>query len=71
VLLAAGSAFARDAQKAAAAKEARKQALAKAAEDMRSTGKSEAAFEDSSYAVSEDKSPNVHTRQEEGLRESQ
>ena len=43
--------------------ENRKEALAKAAEEMRESGKSAAAFSESQYAVSEDKSPNVHTRQ--------
>lgn len=43
--------------------EARKEQLAKAAEEMRESGKTASAFSDSQYAVSEDKSPNVHTRQ--------
>ena len=43
--------------------ETRKEALAKAAEEMRESGKSASAFSESQYAVSEDKSPNVHTRQ--------
>ena len=43
--------------------ESRKEALAKAAEEMRESGKTASAFSDSQYAVSEDKSPNVHTRQ--------
>ena len=43
--------------------EARKEALAKAAEEMRESGKTASAFAESPYAVSEDKSPNVHTRQ--------
>lgn len=30
---------------------------------MKQTGKAEAAFQDSEYAVSDDKSPNIHTRQ--------
>ena len=34
-------------------KEERRAALAKAAEDMKSTGKAESAFEDSGYAVGE------------------
>ncbi|KAL3159722.1 hypothetical protein ABBQ38_010128 [Trebouxia sp. C0009 RCD-2024] len=63
-------AFARDAEKAKAAAESRKEALAKAAEEMRESGKTASAFSESQYAVSEDKSPNVHTRQEEGVRES-
>ncbi|DBA82676.1 TPA: hypothetical protein ACH3X1_006918 [Trebouxia sp. C0004] len=68
--LLAAPAFARDADKAKAAAEARKEALAKAAEEMRESGKTASAFSESQYAVSEDKSPNVHTRQEEGVRES-
>ena len=43
--------------------EARKEQLAKAAEEMRESGKTASAFSESPYAVSEDKSPNVHTRQ--------
>lgn len=34
-----------------------------AATGMKETGKPEEVFKDSKYAVSEDKSPNVHTRQ--------
>jgi hypothetical protein len=35
---------------------------------MRAKGRGEAAFEDSKFAVSDDKSPNIHTRQDEGAR---
>ncbi len=42
-------------------KEERRAQLAKAAQEMKETGKTEAVFDDSSYAVSEDKSPNIHT----------
>lgn len=43
--------------------EERKAALKAAATGMKETGKPEEVFKDSKYAVSEDKSPNVHTRQ--------
>lgn len=43
--------------------EERKAALKAAATGMKETGKPEEIFKDSKYAVSEDKSPNVHTRQ--------
>eukprot|EP01026_Neomeris_dumetosa_P008894 TRINITY_DN12902_c0_g1_i4.p2 TRINITY_DN12902_c0_g1~~TRINITY_DN12902_c0_g1_i4.p2 ORF type:complete len:118 (+),score=16.88 TRINITY_DN12902_c0_g1_i4:131-484(+) len=66
VLLFTGAAQARDFEAAKKAKEARRAQLKAAAEDMEKTGRSESAFEDSSYAVSEDKSPNIHSRQEEG-----
>ncbi|CAL5230023.1 g13467 [Coccomyxa viridis] len=70
LLIAAPAALAKDIGAAARAKEERRAALAKAAEDMKSTGKAESAFEDSGYAVGEDHSPNSHTRQEEGARTS-
>ena len=43
-------------------KEERKAQLRAAAQDMKQTGKAEAAFEESSYGVGDDKSPNIHTR---------
>lgn len=43
------------------AQEDRKASLRAAAEESKKTGKAEPAFDDSQYAVSEDKSPNVHT----------
>lgn len=64
----ATAAQAKDAEEARKAKDARLAALRNAADDMKQTGKAEAAFQDSEYAVSDDKSPNIHTRQEEGLR---
>ena len=42
-------------------KEERRAQLAKAAQEMKESGKTETVFDDSSYAVSEDKSPNIHT----------
>jgi hypothetical protein len=43
-------------------KEERKAQLRAAAQDMKQTGKTEQVFEDSQYSVSEDKTPNIHTR---------
>ncbi|CAL8469401.1 g8942 [Coccomyxa elongata] len=68
-LLAAPSAIARDINAAARAREERKAQLRAAAQDMKQTGKAEAAFEESQYSVGDDKSPNIHTR-EEGVRTS-
>eukprot|EP01023_Acetabularia_acetabulum_P040961 TRINITY_DN397_c0_g1_i1.p3 TRINITY_DN397_c0_g1~~TRINITY_DN397_c0_g1_i1.p3 ORF type:complete len:120 (-),score=22.21 TRINITY_DN397_c0_g1_i1:284-643(-) len=66
LLFSAAAAQARDLDAAKKAKEARRAQLKAAAEDMEKTGRAESAFEDSSYAVSEDKTPNIHSRQEEG-----
>ncbi|KAK9908071.1 hypothetical protein WJX75_002428 [Coccomyxa subellipsoidea] len=70
LILSAPSAIAKDLGAAARAKEERKAQLRAAAQDMKQTGKAEAAFEESSYGVGDDKSPNIHTRQEEGARTS-
>jgi len=52
-------------------KEARKAALRAAAAQSAQTGRGAAAFADSEYQLSEEsKTPNFHTRQEEGLRSS-
>ncbi|KAK9797068.1 hypothetical protein WJX73_002016 [Symbiochloris irregularis] len=67
-LLFTATSYAKDAEAAKKAKEERLAQLKSAAQDMKETGKAEAAFSDSGYAVSDDKSPNIHTRQEEGLR---
>eukprot|EP00884_Botryococcus_braunii_P013743 jgi/Botrbrau1/2236/Bobra.101_2s0064.1 len=67
-LVAPAAALAVDAKAAAQAKEARKAALRAAAEDMRTTGKSENAFPESAYSVGEDHSPNSHSHQEEGAK---
>ncbi|KAK9811297.1 hypothetical protein WJX72_001364 [[Myrmecia] bisecta] len=64
----AAPANARNVKDALKAKAEREAALKAAAEKMRNSGRNAEAFADSSYAVSEDKSPNIHTRQEEGLR---
>ena len=48
-----GQRGARDCTSLACRKEERRAQLAKAAEDMKNTGKAEAAFEDSGYAVGE------------------
>ncbi|GMH33054.1 hypothetical protein BSKO_00888 [Bryopsis sp. KO-2023] len=66
--LVAGPAAAVDVDAAKKAKLERKRALREAAEDMKTTGVEESAFEDSKFAVSEDKTPNIHSRQEEGKR---
>ena len=46
----------------------RKEKLKEAAEKMRDKGVTQSAFTDSRYAVSEDKTPNIHSRQEEGAK---
>ncbi len=43
-------------------REERKAQLRAAAQDMKQTGKTEQVFEESSYSVGEDKTPNIHTR---------
>lgn len=43
-------------------REERKAQLKAAAQDMKQTGKAEAAFTESQYSVGDDKSPNIHTR---------
>ena len=52
-------------------KEARKAALRAAAAQSAQTGRGAAAFADSEYQLSEEsKTPNFHTRQDEGMRTS-
>ena len=48
-------------------REERKAQLRAAAQDMKQSGKAEAAFEESQYSVGDDKSPNIHTRVSRGL----
>ena len=56
---------------AEAEKLARKEAVRAAAQASAATGRSAAAFADSEYQLSEEsKTPNFHTRQEEGLRKA-
>lgn len=53
-------------------KEARRKALRAAASEMKSTGKDEQIFEEPEYAVAEEaRTPNVHSRQNEGARTQQ
>lgn len=51
-------------------KEQRRSAVRKAAEKAKETGVGAAAFDDSEYMLGEDHSPNAHSHQEEGSRES-
>ena len=67
-LLAAAPSSARDAKAAAAAAAARKEALKRAAQGVRASGKDDAVFADSPYAVSEDHTPNQHSHQDEGAK---
>eukprot|EP00803_Ostreobium_quekettii_P003587 evm.model.scf_396.2 EVM.evm.TU.scf_396.2 scf_396:27207-28734(-) len=62
-MLVAGCAEARDIEAARKAREERLKALKAAAADMKETGIGEAAFADSEYSVSDDKTPNIHSRQ--------
>ena len=58
-------------EEAEAEKLARKEAVRAAAQASAATGRSAAAFADSEYQLSEEsKTPNFHTRQEEGLRKA-
>lgn len=67
--LAVPTARAADLADAQAKKEARKQALRAAAEASAKSGRGEAAFADAEYGVSEEaRTPNSHSRQEEGLK---
>ncbi len=63
-----GSARARDLAAAEAAKEARRAALRASAENSAVTGVGAQVFEEPERSVGDDKSPNTHTRQDEGLR---
>jgi len=65
------AAFAKDLKEMEAEKAARKAALRAAAEASAKSGRGEAAFDDAAYGVSEDaRTPNAHSRQEEGLKEA-
>ena len=65
----AAPARAADLADAQAKKEARKKALRAAAEASARSGRGEAAFADAEYGVSEEaRTPNSHSRQEEGLK---
>ena len=67
----AGPAFAKSFEEAEAEKMARKEALRAAAQASAATGRSASAFADSEYQLSEEsKTPNFHTRQDEGLRKA-
>ena len=67
----AGPAFAKSFEEAEAEKMARKEALRAAAQASAATGRSTSAFADSEYQLSEEsKTPNFHTRQDEGLRKA-
>lgn len=67
----ADAAFAKDLKEMEAEKAARKAALRAAAEASAKSGRGEAAFDDAAYGVSEDaRTPNAHSRQEEGLKEA-
>jgi hypothetical protein len=67
--LAVPTARAADLADAQAKKEARKKALRAAAEASAKSGRGEAAFADAEYGVSEEaRTPNSHSRQEEGLK---
>jgi hypothetical protein len=68
LLLPASRAQARDLAAAEAAKEARKAALRAAADESAKTGIGGTAFEEPEFSVGDDKSPNTHTRQDEGIR---
>lgn len=67
-LLQVPAAHARDYLEAKKRADERREKLREASSDMRNKGKSEAVFDDSKYAVSEDKTPNIHSRQEEGIK---
>ena len=67
----ASPALAKSFEEAEAEKLARKEALRAAAAASAATGRGAAAFADSEYQLSEEsKTPNFHTRQEEGLRKA-
>lgn len=67
----ADAAFAKDLKELEAEKAARKAALRAAAEASAKSGRGEAAFDDAAYGLSEDsRTPNAHSRQEEGLKEA-
>ena len=60
-----------DLAEAAAAKEARKAALRAAAAASATSGRGESAFDAPEYGVSEEsRTPNAHSRQEEGLKKA-
>ena len=62
---------AKDLAEAEAAKAARKAAVRAAAEASAKTGRGEAAFDDAAYGLSEEaRTPNAHSRQEEGLKKA-
>ena len=66
-----GPAFARSLEEAEAEKMARKEAVRAAAQASAASGRGASAFADSEYQLSEEsKTPNFHTRQEEGARRS-
>jgi len=67
----ASSARAVDLEEAQRQKEARKAALRAAADASAKSGRGESAFDDAAYGVSEEsRTPNAHSRQEEGLKEA-
>ena len=67
----ASTAYAASLEEKEKEKEARKAALRAAAAQSAQTGRGASAFADSEYQLSEEsKTPNFHTRQEEGLRSS-
>ena len=60
-----------DAEDAREAKERRKAAVRALAEASAKSGRGESAFEDAAYGVSEEaRTPNAHSRQNEGLKEA-
>eukprot|EP00892_Ulva_mutabilis_P009578 jgi/Ulvmu1/6993/UM033_0051.1 len=68
-MMLAGPALARDAEAAKAAAEERKRKLREAAHASAETGTDHKVFGDSNYMVGEEaRTPNVHSRQEEGPR---
>ncbi|WIA39580.1 hypothetical protein OEZ86_005664 [Tetradesmus obliquus] len=69
LLTATRAADARDYKAALAEKEARKAKLRGTAESMKSSGKDQQTFKESDYMVSEEaRTPNVHSRQNEGAK---
>lgn len=69
LLFVTGAAQARDYKEAKKAAEARKEKLKEAAGGMKEKGVTQDAFQDSKYSVSEEaRTPNVHSRQEEGIK---
>lgn len=68
-LISVGPAQARDFKAALAEKEARKAKLRDTAGSMKKTGEDKQTFKDAEYAVSEEaRTPNIHSRQNEGAR---